>query len=59
MGRTTFACAELMRQVCPDAEIRIFAMIRTQGLQGEIEAIVDPATGIITGYASGKTHRDP
>lgn len=59
MGRTTYACAELMRQVCPDAEIRIFAMIRTQGLQEEIEAIVDPANGIITGFASGKTHRDP
>lgn len=59
MGRTTFACAELMRQVCPDAEIRIFAMIRTQGLVGDITAIVDPAVGTITGFPSGKTHRDP
>jgi len=59
MGRTSFACAELLRAVCPDAEIRIFAMIRTQGLQDDIEKIVDPATGIIVGYPSGKTHRDP
>lgn len=59
MGRTSFACAELLRDVCPDAEIRIFAMIRTQGLQEDIERIVDPATGIIIGYPSGKTHRGP
>lgn len=59
MGRTSFACAELLRAVCPNAEIRIFAMIRTQGLQDDIEKIVDPAIGIIMGYPSGKTHRDP
>lgn len=59
MGRTSFACAELLREVCPSTEIRIFAMIRTQGLLDDIEKIVDPATGIIVGYPSGKTHRDP
>lgn len=59
LGRTTYACAELLRQVCPDAEIRIFAMVRTQGLQDDINKIVDPATGIITGFESGKTRRDP
>lgn len=59
LGRTTYACAELLRQVCPDAEIRIFAMIRTQGFVDEIEKIVDPATGTITGFDSGKTRRDP
>jgi hypothetical protein len=59
MGRTSFACAERMQQVCPQAEVRIFAMIRTQGFVDDIEKIVDPATGIITGYPSGKTHRDP
>lgn len=59
LGRTTYACAELLRQVCPDAEIRIFAMVRTQGLQDDINKIVDPATGIITGFDSGKTRRNP
>ncbi len=34
-------------------------MIRTQGLQGDIEKIVDPAIGTVVGYSSGKTHRDP
>jgi hypothetical protein len=59
MGRTTFACAELLREVCPDTEIRIFAMIRTQSRVPDIEKIVDPATGIIKGFESGKTYRDP
>lgn len=59
LGRTTYACAELLRQVYPEAEIRIFAMIRTQGFVDEIEKIVDPATGTITGFDSGKTRRDP
>ena len=58
MGRTTFACAELLREVCPNTEIRIFAMIRTQGLQDDIEKIVDPAIGTITGFESGKTKRE-
>jgi hypothetical protein len=34
-------------------------MIRTQGLQVDIEKIVDPAIGVVVGYASGKTYRDP
>lgn len=59
MGRTTYACAQLLSDACPNAEIRIFAMIRTQGLQEDVEQIVDPATGVIVGYPSGKTHRDP
>ena len=59
MGRTSYACAELLQTVCPNSVIRIFAMIRTQGLQEDIEKIVDPDTGSVVGYASGKTRRDP
>lgn len=58
-GVTSFACAELLRSVCPNAEIRIFAMIRTQSLQDDIEKIVDPSVGTIKGYPSGKTYRNP
>lgn len=49
----------MKKLLTPKAEIRIFAMIRTQGLQDDIQKIVDPATGIVVGYPSGKTHRDP
>lgn len=59
LGRTTYACAELLREVFPDTEIRIFAMIRTQSLVPDIDKIVDPAIGVITGFSSGKTRRDP
>lgn len=58
-GVTSFACAEIIKSICPSAKIRIFAMIRTQGLLENIEMITDPSTGIITGYPSGKTHRVP
>lgn len=59
MGRTTFACASLLQESFPDAEIRVFAMMRTQGLVPDIDALFDPSVGTVTGYASGKSFRDP
>ena len=59
MGRTMFACARRVHEAFPEAEIRAFAMIRTQGLIDDIEKIVDPSVGTIKGYRSGKTYRDP
>ena len=59
MGRTMFACASLLRDAFPNAEIRAFAMIRTQGMVDNIDRIFDPSVGTITGYPSGKSYRDP
>lgn len=59
MGRTMCACAKLLAGKFPDVKIRAFAMVRTQGLVDDIEKILDPSTGIITGYSSGKAHREP
>lgn len=59
MGRTSYACAERLRETFPEAQIRIFAMIRTQGFLPDIERFINPSVGIIIGYDSGKTHRDP
>lgn len=59
MGRTTFACAQRLREAFPNCEIRIFAMIRTLGFVDDIEKIIEPSAGIVTGYPSGKTFRDP
>lgn len=59
MGRTTAACALLLQEEFPEVEIRIFAMIRTQGLIPEIEEIVDPSTGIIDGDSDGHANRRP
>ena len=58
-GCTTFACASMLAEAMPDSEIRIFAMIRTQGMVEEIERVLDPAIGTIIGYPSGKTFREP
>lgn len=59
MGRTTFACADLLQERFPSSSIRIFAMMRTQGLVEEIDAVFDPSVGIVRGYASGKSYRQP
>lgn len=59
MGRTTFACARRLEEEFPEAEIRVFAVIRTQGFKPDIDDLVDPSVGTITGYPSGKTMRDP
>lgn len=59
MGRTSYACASLLCESYPDADIRIFAMVRTLGMQDDIDKVLDPDTGIVTGYVSGKTFRDP
>lgn len=57
-GRTMIACARHIEEAFPDADIRCFAMIRTQGFV-EIEKIVDPSVGVIHYYPSGKTFREP
>lgn len=58
-GRTSVACAGLLSEEFPSATIRIFAMMRTQGLQENITRLFDPEVGIITEYPSGKTFREP
>jgi hypothetical protein len=59
MGRTTYACAQRIREAFPHADVRIFAMMRTLGFLPDIDALVDPSIGTVTGYPSGKTHRTP
>lgn len=58
-GRTTVACARRLMEAYPDAEIRVFAVVRTVGFQ-EINTIIDPVVEVIKYYPSGKTFRqDP
>jgi predicted amidophosphoribosyltransferase len=58
-GRTMVACALRLAETFPDAQIRCFAMIRTQGFVENFEKIIDPSTGVIHYYDSGKTFREP
>lgn len=46
-GRTAYAAALRVHEAFPDAEIRVFSIIRTQGLIPNIAAILDPSVGVI------------
>jgi hypothetical protein len=60
LGRTSFACAMRLHEAFPDAEIKLFAVIRTKGFEPELARLVDPEIGQITfNRNSGKTSRNP
>jgi len=46
-GRMLLAMATLVRHVFPSAELRAFALIRTMGLQPDVERILAPCVGAI------------
>jgi hypothetical protein len=57
-GRTLLSCARLLQEAFPSAEVRCFGMIRTMGLHGDVERIVDPCKGRI--YWTGRdADREP
>lgn len=59
-GRTAYACAQKLHDAFPEAVIRLFVMVRTQGLIPDVEQIIDPCTGEITyNTSTGKTTRTP
>lgn len=58
-GTTSVACALRVAEVYPDAEIRVFAIVRTQGFVENIEKLRDPSVGVIHYYKSGKVFREP
>jgi hypothetical protein len=58
MGRTMFACAMRLIEAYPEAVVRGFALVRTQGLIPDIEELVDPSTGVIS-YNGRWTSREP
>lgn len=59
-GRTAMACAIKLLEVFPDAEISLFAVIRTMSFVPDIDQIFAPEIGQINYFeASGKTRREP
>lgn len=46
-GRTLFACVRRLQEAFPQAEVRCFAMVRTMGLQPEVDRVVEPCCGRI------------
>ena len=57
-GRMLLATATLLADRFRDASISAFAMVRTIGLQPEIERIVDPCVGIVRRTRWGDADRD-
>lgn len=56
MGRTTYACAQRLKEEFTNAEIKVFTILRTQ--QKDIDKVFGLFTGTITGYPSGKTWKN-
>ena len=46
-GSTGLAAASRLAEVYPEADIKIFALVRTKGLVPDIDRILDPTTGVI------------
>lgn len=57
-GSTAFAAASQLTEAYPNARIRLFAAIRTKGMQPDIEQIIEPCVGTITNLL-GAGNRDP
>lgn len=58
-GATLFAAASLVAGTFPHADVRAFSLIRTRGLQADIERVIDPTVGTITRNAWGDARREP
>ena len=57
-GRTLLAAAERIREALPEARIKAFALIRTQGAARDIHALLDPCRGEIK-WKGGDALRRP
>jgi predicted amidophosphoribosyltransferase len=57
-GATLLAAASLLKKAFPAAEIRAFALVRTMGLQPEVDRILDPCTGTVKNR-NDKAEREP
>ena len=57
-GRTLLAAAARLRAVLPFADVRGFALIRTQGFVNHIEHLAEPCCGVVR-WAGGDARREP
>jgi hypothetical protein len=58
-GATLLAAASLIKAHYPDADVRVFGILRTLGLRPDVDDIVAPVVGTITLTAHGDTDRAP
>ncbi|MCC6774092.1 MAG: phosphoribosyltransferase [Gemmatimonadaceae bacterium] len=57
-GRTMLACARRLQEALPGCEVRCFGLVRTKGLQRDIERILDPCTGRVF-WTGSDADREP
>ncbi len=57
-GATLLAVASHVKAIFPEAKVRGFGLVRTMGLQPEVEEILDPCRGTIT-YRDYDVYREP
>lgn len=57
-GRTLLAAASRLQTAFPAARIRAFALLRTRGLDPEVERLLDPCLGEIR-WRAGDAQRRP
>lgn len=57
-GATLLAAASLLKEQFPSSEVQVFALVRTLGLQPEIDRILSPCVGTIT-HVRGDAQREP
>jgi predicted amidophosphoribosyltransferase len=58
-GATLFGAASLVAGTFPSADVRAFSLIRTLGLQADVDRVIDPAVGTITRNRWGEAERVP
>ena len=58
-GAMLLTCADLLREEFPNADVRGFALLRTMGLQPEVDEYIDPCVGTIRLNTWGDPVREP
>jgi hypoxanthine phosphoribosyltransferase len=58
-GNTLLAAASRLAEVYPGSTVTVFALVRTKGLQPEVENIIEPCVGRIWERYAGEADRQP
>lgn len=57
-GRTLLACVRRLQEALPACEVQCFALVRTKGLQPEVDRTLEPCTGRIF-WTGSDADREP
>jgi adenine/guanine phosphoribosyltransferase-like PRPP-binding protein len=58
-GNTLLGAASRLREAYPQGEIAVFALVRTKGLQREIDDLLEPCVGRIWARSPREADREP